>query len=128
MSHALAGLAAVIEARDHRGGAPAASAGLLYRPRGGYLSALRSGHVSLLLVIRLIFGRRINMQVLKSTLFVVAATLLLSFSMLGLSNGFSISTDTRSMLLLAMAAAGLVFGGFAVKELAVLNRRLTGVR
>lgn len=66
------------------------------------------------------------MQVLKSTIFVVAATLLLSFSMLGLSNGFSISTDTRSLLLLAMAAAGLVFAGFAVRELMVINRRLAG--
>lgn len=66
------------------------------------------------------------MQLVKSTLFTVAGTLFLGFSILGLSNGFSTSTDTRSMLLFAMAAAGLVFCGLALKELVAINRRLAG--
>ena len=66
------------------------------------------------------------MQVIKSTVFTVAATLLLSFSLLGLSNGSSMSTDTRSMLLLAMAVAGLSFAGLSVRELMAIHRRLAG--
>ena len=65
------------------------------------------------------------MKILKSTLYVIAATLLLSFSTLGLANGFSTSNDTRSMLLFAMLAGGLLFGALATKELTALNRRLT---
>lgn len=65
------------------------------------------------------------MKVIKSTLYVILATLFISFSGTGLSNGFSVSADTRSMLLLAMAGAGLVFGALAFKDLSAINGRLS---
>lgn len=65
------------------------------------------------------------MKVLKSTLLVIVATLFISFSAIGLSNGFSISADTRSMFLLAMAGAGLIFGAWAFKELSAMNSQLS---